>query len=494
MNTAFSGYGVPRGVLAATAVIFMVCAGLLGAQDIDFELSENLEAPRFDASFSMGFNYDLLRFPTDISFERPVGYAGFNMPLNKTVDILDVARLYSEPVDSIFADTMLFSNGEEFQPTATAAQNPNTTFRVEVPMLRGAARFANIENFHLSYNNTLGVPEAMLSETLEDEGISLLARGAVYTPLSVSASWKTMAFGYAYRINRQLVVSFELYRHLFTFDANASVSTDLLGYADIDQEQLDMRLPIEYSLGGFLTASYTAESVTPALSLKWWRLGMVARFGFSTNAKGDMKVKYSVPFFIDPYTFESNIEQDDLTDPSYINKIKENQINTFTTDSAVEGNSITWEMPSGYTFSFDLLKDNIRLSWTKIDGDVHMQRDNIWINEAQSSGDASIAPDTIDFDLRVSVDNVIMCNIRLFDAFLNAGVFSFDISYGESKKLLATALEESMGEDAGTIMLGGNPMVPVLNLGTAVGSRIQLLMELDLLPFPAAKTGVRYYF
>jgi hypothetical protein len=466
----------------------------VSAQDISFEPSENLEAPHFNARFSLGFNYDLLRFPDAISFQEPVGYAGFNIPLHKTVNILDVARIYSDPIDSIFADTLLFADGEEFQPTATAAQRANTTFRVEVPMLKGAGYFAHTENFYMSYSNTLGMPGAKLSESLEEEGITLFARGAIDVPVAINASWNTMAFGYAYRINRELMCAFHLYRHLFMFDARASVNTDLLGYADIDQEQLNMRLPLDYSdLGGYLNASYSATCVTPSFAVKWWRFGLTSRFGFSTVARGHMQVNYEVPFFIDQYTFQTTMTQQDLTDPSYINKLKENRTNTFTTDPSVENNDIEWEMPGGHTLSFDILRDNLRLSWTKIDGPVRMKRDNIWINEVESRQETGVAPDTIDFDLRIDVDHVIMLNCRFYDAFLNAGVFAFDVSYGDQTHILTGAVDSLQGALA-DMKLAGQPIFPIVNLGAAVGTRVQLLMELHIAPLPAAKTGVRYYF
>jgi hypothetical protein len=44
------------------------------------------------------------------------------------------------------------------------------------------------------------------------------------------------------------------------------------------------------------------------------------------------------------------------------------------------------------------------------------------------------------------------------------------------------------------VMLGDGIMIPVLNLGTTIGSKIQFLAELDILPLPALKTGVIYYF
>jgi hypothetical protein len=42
--------------------------------------------------------------------------------------------------------------------------------------------------------------------------------------------------------------------------------------------------------------------------------------------------------------------------------------------------------------------------------------------------------------------------------------------------------------------LGKSAMIPTLNFGAALGTKLQLLLELDVLPLPALKTGVYYFF
>jgi hypothetical protein len=42
--------------------------------------------------------------------------------------------------------------------------------------------------------------------------------------------------------------------------------------------------------------------------------------------------------------------------------------------------------------------------------------------------------------------------------------------------------------------MGKSAMIPVINFGSAIGTKLQLLLELDVLPLPALKTGIFYHF
>ena len=93
--------------------------------------------------------------------------------------------------------------------------------------------------------------------------------------------------------------------------------------------------------------------------------------------------------------------------------------------------------------------------------------------------------DSLVIDYGVSVDNIMILEVDLFHSFLNVGVFGLDVRYADESNLL--------GKNA-PVQLGRAAMIPILSLGTALGSKVQLLLELDILPLPALKTGVFYYF
>jgi hypothetical protein len=115
-----------------------------------------------------------------------------------------------------------------------------------------------------------------------------------------------------------------------------------------------------------------------------------------------------------------------------------------------------------------------------------MGLDSIATKRFTPSGDSTVS--NIDFSVAVHVDHIIMLHGQFHNAFVNAGVFSMDFGFMEKKHLLEDAMKGKWP------ILGSGIMIPVLNLGTTFGSKIQLLAELDVLPLPALKTGLIYYF
>ena len=143
------------------SVIAQVCA-----QDISVEdLGASVKLPAFNARLGVGFNYDLLRDPTSVSFEYPRGYIGFNLPIAYNMDLRQFMNYIDPAIDSLFFDSTLFSNQRDFQPRASARQNANISVKVDVPMFGGVATFANTQNFLLSYSNALGNPEIFINPT-----------------------------------------------------------------------------------------------------------------------------------------------------------------------------------------------------------------------------------------------------------------------------------------------------------------------------------------
>jgi len=475
----------------------LVAAVSVGGQELKFESDSDDEPLVFDARLSIGFNYDLLRPPTSVSFEYPKGYFGLNVPIQQSVNPLEMATLYGGGMDSLFSDSGVFTEGAEFEPRATAAQSPNHTIRVDVPVMGGVATFSNIENVNLTYLNTLGIPSLRTDTTMEEEGVSMLLRGAISVPMDIIAKWETMTFGYAYRVNRNFRFAFHLNRHLFHARLRAKVNVDMLGYADVDQEQISLRIPLSYSLEGAATADYLAEAWSPTIAVDYWRFGLTSRFGVNTTAKGHLKARYALPFFVDPERFTSNMTGDMFSDADFINQLQDNDTSFFEYGTEEK---MKWTLPSGHTFSFDVFPKHLTLSYTKMLGSVEMELDNVWrlkrdpedsadtgeeIGRLDSTGDYRI----LDFSAGIPVDNVIMLGGSFRRAFFNLGIFTLDMDWGDQREILSSALS-----DAGYPLLGGAPIMPVLNVGSSLGTKIQLLVELDLLPFQAVKSGVYYYF
>jgi len=477
------------------AVAFIMCAGgTLWAQNTDGNSDDSGSGgisfqnmsptlggtSTFDARFSMGFNYDLLRPPTQVSFDYPRGFIGFNIPLEGSIN----PRKINAGVDSSI--NKIFRNGDEIKPIASARQNPSTTIRVDVPMLGGVGTFANMQNVYISYMNTLGIPSLMAAQP-ENNGISMAMRGAINVPLDVSVSWETMVFGYAYKVNKDLTLALNLNRHVFRLDARGDVNVDLLGYVKINQDLLNKKIGFDYTVAGVANANYSAEPWSATLAAKYWRVALTSRFGMKTRARGSMNVDYTLPFFIDKETFQISMDQKDLMDIAYLNRLEANETSTFTYHS---NRDMTWEMPSAYTLSFDIVRDRMNISYTKLTGKIKMGLDNVWV--LQSNPKDTVGPatyDTFNLQLGLPVDNIIMISGNFKNAFFNLGVFGIDCDVGGRNKILSAPLAKMQYP-----MLGGMPLFPVLNFGSALGTKMQLLLEIDVLPLMALKSGVVYYF
>ncbi|MDG5813907.1 hypothetical protein QA601_02360 [Chitinispirillales bacterium ANBcel5] len=479
-----------RPKLAALIVIVL-------ALKINGEQDGSIVLPTFETRVSAGFNYDLLRSPLNVSFQYPVGYFGFNLPVNRSVNLRNIAGRFDPIIDTLFNDTTLFKNGEEFKPTGVAAQSANNTIRVDVPMLNGVGSFAYTQNFSMNYHTFLGNPYLHLApDSLPDE-LEFMLRGTVNAPVSISMGWETMTFGYAYELNRNVSFAFNLHRHLFNADLRGRVDIDLLGSYSIDLDpNQSMLSPIHGELdypsdriNGYALGNYKAQAWTPTFGVQLWRLSLVSRFGLQKEASGSLRARYIVPSFIDPETFQMKYDLEDpdqLLDPEVRDILLSNAIDSvgYSTDSKLH-----WRIPHGHTLAFDVWPGLLSLSYTKIYGDIELGLDNIHKEQRtiESAGNNEGLVDSLDFDVGISVDHVIMLHGRYRSSFLNFGIFAFDVRYNDMDNLVG-------GRTIRELKIGDAAMMPILSLGSAFGSKIQVLVELDVLPLPAFKTGLFYHF
>lgn len=492
-------------LIRATKVLLVSALVLYAADKVDVEdLNADIRLPAFNARMAIGFNYDLLRCPTDVSFEYPRGFMGFNIPLEKTLDLSDFIQYIDPAIDSVLQDSTIVSNGKDFKPLGTAKQNPNMSVTVDVPMMGGVASFSTTQNFYLGYENSLGNPNIFVNPDSIMDGVKFLLRGTVNVPLNLSMSWETMTFGYAYRINKMLTMALNLHRHLFAMDLRGKIDADILGRFSYEKEQeggagLSIDQEIDYSsdrIYGRAYGHYDAEVWTPTIGIKAWRFILTTRFGFTTKARGEFYAHYSLPFFIDPYTFEQTVDFEDpdiLNDSEIRQKLLSNAADSVfvstrkkINNSFVES-SLEWKMPTGLTLGFDIIPEHLRFSYTKIFGEVSMKLDRI-ATEKKSTLDNETESvfDSLVVDFGVQVDHIMVLECKLMNAFLNIGVFGIDFRYEDQKNLI--------GKNMPYMHLGKAAMIPTLNFGAALGTKLQLLLELDVLPLPALKTGVYYFF
>lgn len=467
-------------VIERIMILLMLCYSF--AQSDNF-IPEGVE-PDFIAELSIGFNYDYLQSPLDVSFDYPKGYFGINIPLKYTPPQGLTGSLTSELAGQ-------FSDSAEFVPEAYAKQYPNTTIKVDIPIMGGVATFSNMQMMYFQYKNTLGIPNVKIDTIMQEENseIGLFLRGILGVPVDLMIEWETMTFGYAYEVNDKFRFAFNLHRHTFKFDLKGKIDIDLLGYFFIkmDNDFFSGANPeeINYSMHNTIDGHYEAEAWTPTFAVKYWRASLISRFGMNTSPKGFLKAKYLVPFFIDPETFTIDSDLENFT---YMIDNMDRFLNSETKSVEYSTNKrMTWKMPQAHTLSFDIVPEKLSLSYTKLFGNIEMK---LYDPESDklAKEDTSNYPDTLDFRFEASVDHIIMINVSLYNSFFNIGIYSMDFAFRDRKNLLSSieALEK--------LKFGNGIMIPVLNGGILIGSKIQLLLELDLLPLTAFKTGIVYYF
>jgi hypothetical protein len=486
------------------ACIIVVQPQAQGSNGLPGGLNSRLAPPTINAKLTFGFNYDLLRSPTDVSFDYAKGYAALNFPLEQGNFIpKDMANdLWVQISDQLGQDQ---ASGSQFRPQAGARQFANTTIRVDVPMLGGVASFSNTQNAYINYLTVLGNADLLVSydTSMNNSGstqsVNLFLRSAINVPIDATLGWETMTFGYAYRVNKDLVLAANLHRHIFRLDMLAKMDADLLGYFKIEQggggsgqggalgSGLSLpEQPINYSVGGEANGHYEAEAWSTSFGIRYWRFTLTSRFGVDTKAKGSLEAKYRVPFFIDKRTF---MPSNDILDPvklmssDMLNAFQENRMDSVVYTTSEDA---TWKMPQGHTLAFDIVPDHLSLSYTKLFGDLeayHVHNPN-----------DSLDPDKryVDLDAAITVDHVIMLSAQLWGAFLNLGVFSLDMRINDQKNILGNAVKSN--KQIKWMMISDAAMAPVLNLGAAFGAAMKLGFELDVLPLPAFKVGVYYNF
>jgi hypothetical protein len=474
---------------------------------------------------SMGFNYDLLRPLTGVSFSYPVGYFGLNIPIG--VGVSNVRELLR--MDDLFTDSSLFRAGDNFKPTAGASQNSNSTVRVDVPMLGGVGSFAYTQNFFFNFNTALGGssvinPPPQDIGKLAGEGIDgfLSLRGALRIPLSINMGWETMTFGYAYRVNNDdnLIFALNMHRHLFSMDVRLRADIDLLGHVSLQANNIDLggagAAPINLSIdddiidfssdkcNGSAQGRFRAEAWTPSLGVKWGRFSLTSRFGLDTKATGSARGGFVVPRVVNLETGDVKLLEDfkSLADslgnnPMLVfnmlgdsSSLIPKEIDSIFYD--INEGSLRWKMPQGHTLALDIVPNRLSVSYTKLFGEINMRMDNIVrttkvTERSSTTGWLDDKSDTLKVDLGVTIDNIIMLQLNYPSFFINAGICGIEARSGDNYAFGDSGLK--------SLKLGDVVMVlPVLNCGLNLGTKLQLRLEADILPLPAVRTGVNYYF
>lgn len=452
----------------------------------------NLPTPDVSASLSFGFNYDYLRSPLNVDFTDPQGYFSVNIPVRFSPSAEMLESVLSGISDNYFTD------GESFLPSVAVKQFANTTIRVDVPMLWGVCTFSHINVMSLSYEHTTGMPsfryapKALPGAEGDDpsQDIAILLLGHINVPLKFRFGWESTTFGYAHRFNDIFSVALNLHRHRFYFEARGNANVEMLGKVDAEIEGSNIMIPLDYTLHNPINGDYSLDRWSPTLAAKVWRFDFLARFMFKDRAKGFFHAHYTVPFFVDPATFEIDkglaaADTEYLLENYQNGNFLNNKTETISLDT---DNDILWAMPHVFTLKYHILSDNrLSVSYSKFYGSTSFSLvDTTFGNDPLKGNDVEYLEDGLDLRVSINVDHLILLNGHFSWFFFDMGIFALDVDFRDDKNLLKDI--DMM------IPFGKGVMIPTLSLGGIIGTKLQFLLELNVLPLTAFKTGIVYNF
>lgn len=460
-----------------------------------------------EAAIFAGVSYDLLKDPTNVSFEYPEGFLSFNIPV-------DLGDFLPEQEYDLGGD-------QAFSPRLGIRQDLNYSFRINIPMLGGVFSYGNVHNVNLGYSVILGNSNLDLDTTIQDL-FNFRIAGRLNVPLFYNMTWKTQTFGYAFRPFKSLTIGLNLHQHIFEIIGAGNISSNIVGGAVVSIDTLGFQqktnIAISYDnsqVFGSMEGRYSGSAWTPALGIRLGRLGYTARMGIHEQVEGELTAKYSVPFFIDAATFEPDLgdldfltESSDSSDTSSSAKIENplailGKVKSFVarieggeTDSVVYRTKkpLIFNVPDGHTFYLNILKSGkLYFAYTKILGEIsgfHQYEGGALITTVDSvTGDTTTRKEgegVRDLDFGFRIDNVFIFAGRFNIFRFNLGIFTMDFREKDNEDLIGGlgVLPEFQGD----------PIFPIFSLSALMGSTTKFLGELDLLPIPSVKVGLLYYF
>jgi len=443
-----------------------------------------LPTPALNVSLGIGFNYDYLKSPLDVNYDGAKGYYSVNIPIKFSPS--------QDLMNGLLADVSKnFSDGKQFSPNMAAKQFANTTIRVEVPMLWGVASFSYINVMTAKYENMTGIPNFRFAPYKSDDPVNLILSGEFNTPIRFSLGWESMTFGYVYRFDSlqiPLAVGLNLHRHRFYFNASGNVNIDALGSAEQKIGTVNLPVPFSYCLRNPIYGEYFLERWTPTFFTRFWNFDFISRIMFTDYAKGALSAKYAVPFFVNASNF---MLTDSLSKSEYItDHIKNGDFSESRADTVkLETNhKMKWQMPSVLTLKYNIIPEHLSVSYSKFIGKTSFELVDTAFGDYKDGRKVGFLKNGLNLKTNVYVDHLILLNGQIKTFYGNFGIASVDIDFMDKKNLLGATRQFY------DVPYGRGVMVPVLTGGGIIGIRLQFLMELDVLPFPALKTGLVYNF
>lgn len=429
-----------------------------------------------NAELSGAFSYEFLKSPLSRPFDKGLGNVSFNLPFRASAQ---AQRFLNASSDSAIVVPDLF---------ARIAQHVNAHVDVSAPLFGGVAFFAARENASLSVTGALGNARFNLDTTLAGTG-SILMKGTIHMPLSFEMEWRSLSFGYAFHPASWMTLGFQIHKHTFIARTAGDLRPDLSGRITVGGDAGNTSFLIEYpddKVYGTADGRYDGKAWSPELALGIGPLRLVSRMGARMAAKGHLDVAYSVPYFIDPSTFEPRFTApDSFMTSDNLRRLLDGE--TGKRDIHIQDRLILM-LPQSHSLSIDLWPGKLALSYSKVFGRVSIHTESAAADTAQpdSAGQGSGGIDTEGFvDLDLFPDQIINLAMQFGWFHADLGAHTLNVSYRKQSRLLS---------GLSPLEWDGDPIVPILDFGFTWGNPLEFNVDFFVMPLPAVRSGISYAF
>lgn len=432
-----------------------------------------------NAEISGAFSYGFLASPLARPFDQGLADVSFNLPFRASAQ---ANRFLGSASDSTVVIPDLF---------ARISQSVNAHVDISAPVFGGIAFFAARENASLAVNGALGNAHFNLDTALEGNG-AILLKGTIHMPLSFEMEWRSLTFGYAIRPVPYVELGFQVHKHTFLARTAGDLRPDLSGRIELQGDAGNASFQVEYpddKVYGTADGRYQGDAWSPDLAVRVGPISLLSRMGARMSARGHLDVAYSVPFFIDPDSFEPRFtEPDSFLVADNLRRLLDGE--TGKRNLHIRDRLIL-TLPQSHTLTAELWPGKLALSYTKVFGKVSIHNETLGGSPASPAPDGgdgvdSGSVDTEGFvDLDIFPDQVICLSGRFGWFHADLGAHSLNVSYRGEKRLLS---------GASPFEWYGDPVVPIIDFGFTWGHPLEFRADFYVTPLPAVRSGIAYGF
>ena len=432
-----------------------------------------------NAELSGAFSYEFLKSPLSRPYDEALANVSFNLPFRASAQ---ANRFLSTSSDSTVVIPDLF---------ARISQHVNAHLDVSAPVFGGVLFFAARENASLSVTGALGNTRFNLDTTLAGTG-SILLKGTIHMPLAFDMEWRSLSFGYAFKPAPLISLGFQVHKHTFIARTAGDLRPDLSGRIDVGGDAGNTSFLVEYpdsKVYGVADGHYEGTAWSPELAVGIGPVRLVSRMGARMAARGHLDVAYSVPYFINPETFEPRFTApDSFLAAGNLSRLLNGE--TGKRNIHIKDRLIL-SLPQSHSLSVDLWPGKLAFSYTKVFGHVSIHNESSQTEPSPSGTDTTSASDSGGVDTEGFVDldvfpDQVMCLSAHFGWFHgDLGAHSLNLSYRKHGHLLS---------GLSPLDWNGDPIVPIFDFGFTWGHPMVFTTDFFIVPLPAVRSGISYAF